>query len=140
MDLRLNLKRTKEIRNPHEYVLAMHGECADWVLDEEAAPKEKGSWSQEVFQNDLPVDLEIGTGNGFFFASRASSHPDRNLIGIEVKFKPLIQAVRRAERTGARNFRILRYDGRLVNDLFESGEINDVFIHHPDPWHHFGGN
>lgn len=134
-ELRLNLKRTRDIRNPHEYVRAMHGECREWVFDEEAAPNFKGRWKQEVFNSNRPLDLEIGTGNGFFFAQRAEECPERSLLGIEVKFKPLIQTIRRARRTGSENMRMLRYDGRLLSHLFEKEELDDVFIHHPDPWH-----
>ena len=134
-ELRLNLKRTKDIRNPHEYVRAMHGECKDWVFDEEAAPNFKGRWKQDVFKSDAPLDLEIGTGNGFFFAQRAKECPERSLLGIEVKYKPLIQAIRRARRNGSENMRLVRYDGRLIPHLFEKDEIDHVFIHHPDPWH-----
>lgn len=134
-ELRLNLKRTKDIRNPHQYVRAIHGDYADWVFDEEDAPKHKGRWQRDVFDSDKPLDFEIGTGNGFFFAQRSLEYPDRLLLGIELKYKPLIQAIRRARRNNSENMRMMRFDGRFSDLLFDAGELNNVFIHHPDPWH-----
>jgi len=127
---------TRNLRRPTEYVTLLNGEFSKWALNEERAPEFKGRWRELVFANDAaqPVDLEIGTGNGYHFAHLAANHPDRSVIGIEIKFKPLIQSIRRALRTGASNALILRYDANRLEDLFATGELNNVYIHHPDPW------
>lgn len=130
------VSKTKNIPNPNEYVKALYGECKDWAFDEEKTPTLKGLWRSEVFKVDAhhPFDLEIGTGNGFHFAHFAASNPGRSFLGIELKYKPLIQSIRRALRTGATNMRICRYNAVLVDQLFEKEELNDVYIHFPDPW------
>lgn len=127
---------TRNLPNPNDYVKMMDGEFASWAFNEERAPGFRGRWRAEVFGVDSshPLDLEIGTGNGYFFAHRANTRSDRALVGIELKFKPLIQSIRRAIKDGAKNVRIVRYDAWAVEELFESGELNDVFIHFPDPW------
>ncbi|RME17701.1 MAG: tRNA (guanosine(46)-N7)-methyltransferase TrmB [Bdellovibrio sp.] len=133
------ISRSKDLPHPNHYVKAIldpTGELYSWAFHEERAPLFKGKWKQEVFQvpKEVPLDLEIGTGNGFFFAYRAKQFPQRCLLGIEKKYKPLVQSIRRALREGAHNMRILRYHAFLLEDLFESGEVQDVFIHFPDPW------
>lgn len=132
----MNIKKTRDIQNPHYYVSALLGEYANWAFDEEIAPKYKGKWRTEVFKkaSEHPLDLEIGTGNGYFFANRAAKYPNRSLVGIELKFKPLIQTIRRAVFQTSTNMRAVRFDARFIDRLFTAGELNDVFIHHPDPW------
>jgi tRNA (guanine-N7-)-methyltransferase len=132
----MNIKKTRDIKNPHRYITAMQSEYGEWCFDEEMAPLQKGLWRQDVFKVgiDHPLDLEIGTGNGYFFAHRVGACPERCLVGIEVKFKPLIQSIRRALFTGSKSMRIVRYDARFIKNLFAPGELNTVFIHHPDPW------
>lgn len=127
---------SKNLPKPTEYVTLMNGEFGDWALNEERAPPHRGRWRSEVFKtaDDHPIDLEIGTGNGYHFAHLAKRSPERSVLGIELKFKPLIQSIRRAVRNGSQNARILRYDAARLEDLFEKQELNNIYIHFPDPW------
>ncbi|MEK6554466.1 MAG: tRNA (guanosine(46)-N7)-methyltransferase TrmB [Bdellovibrionota bacterium] len=133
---RIQIADTKKIPKPHAWIGMMQTEYPDWAYDLDRAPEFKGRWREDVFKNDAqtPLDVEIGTGNGYFFSHRATQFPQRNIVGLEVKFKPLVQSIRRVRREGAVNARICRYNGRFIDDLFVEGEVNDVFIHHPDPW------
>jgi tRNA (guanine-N7-)-methyltransferase len=114
----------------------LRGEYSEWSYDEERAPTFRGQWREKSFKapDDAPLDLEIGTGNGLHFAHHATSHPDRCLIGLELRYKPLIQSIRRARRAGGMNARIARYNAYLLPELFISGEVNDVYLFFPDPW------
>jgi len=113
----------------------LNGEYSRWAFNEERAPLMKSKWREEFgVSYGHPLDLEIGTGNGYFFAYLANTNPSRALVGIELKFKPLIQSIRRAVRGGAENARIIRYNAIRLDDLFSSAELNNVYIHHPDPW------
>jgi tRNA (guanine-N7-)-methyltransferase len=133
----LRVSSSKAIPDPNEYVKALYGEFAAVCLDEEAAPRQRGRWRSAVFQNPdpaVPLDLEIGTGNGYHFAHRALVEPGRLLLGLELKYKPLIQSIRRTIRNRSANTRAARYNAALVHELFAPNELNDVFIHFPDPW------
>lgn len=129
---RVNITRTLPKQN--QYTLALDGEFRNHAFNEERSPLNKGSWKSLFGNPDLPMDLEIGTGTGYFFEHRAVTYPQRNLIGIEIKYKPLIQTIRRTLRTGAVNAVVSRYHAFDVNLLFEENEIDHVFIHFPDPW------
>lgn len=132
----MRVARTRTIPEPNAYILAIYGEYKDWSYDEERAPLLKGKWRSEAFAVGAgsPLDLEIGTGNGLHFAHHAITNPSRNLVGLELKYKPLIQSIRRARKAGMTNARIARYNAYLLHDLFEPGEVDDVFIFFPDPW------
>lgn len=136
MTARNNLKKTRAIRNPNRYIQALLDESSIWSLDEERAETFQGQWRRKIFEvpDNTPLDLEIGIGVGYYFEHRAKLHPDRCLLGLEIMFKSLFQATERAKRAGLRNFRTARYDASFVKDLFSEGELNDVIIHHPDPW------
>ncbi len=136
INTKARISLTRNLPKPNMYVRMLEGEFAPWAFNEERAPLFRGLWREQVFKvaADHPLDLEIGTGNGYFFAHRAKARPERCLVGIELKFKPLIQSIRRAVRDGAENARIARYDAWAVEELFAPGELDDVFIHFPDPW------
>lgn len=127
---------TRNLPKPNAYALALDNEYKDSAFNEERAPLNKGHWREKVFRcaNEKALDIEIGTGSGMHFANYANQHLDRNIVGLELKYKPLIQSIRRAQITGARNSAICRYHAFDLDLLFEPNEINDVFIHFPDPW------
>lgn len=133
---RPRLAPTKGLPNPTEYVIALDGEFADHAYNEERAVALRGKWRSDAFKvgREHPLDLEIGTGNGFHFTHLAKSNPQRSVLGLELKFKPLIQSIRRARAAGAVNCAIARYDASLLQHVFEEGELDNVYIHFPDPW------
>jgi tRNA (guanine-N7-)-methyltransferase len=133
---RRQLSLTRTIPKPTEYIIAIDNECKDFAFNEERAPNNKGIWREQVFQVPLehPVDLEIGTGNGNHFAHHSKSNPNRCLVGLEIKYKPLIQSIRKVLSFGMKNARICRFLSHNVDQLFVPNELNNVFIHFPDPW------
>ncbi|MGK3947075.1 hypothetical protein ABK046_52985, partial [Streptomyces caeruleatus] len=73
-------------------------EFKDFAFNEERCVFNKGLWRSDVFKvsETHPMDVEIGTGAGHHFAYRAALNPERLLVGLELKYKPLIQTIRRA--------------------------------------------
>ena len=129
----LKISLTKNIPNPNIYV-AMLPEYKGWIYLEEDAPSIKGSWNGIFGDPKLPLDLEIGCGNGFFFNQQVRAFSDRNLLGIEIKYKPLVQTVRRIKRDNLQNGRGLRFNAHVIDQIFSHEELNNVFIYFPDPW------
>ncbi len=131
---KINLTRT--LPKPNAYTLALDNEFKDFAFNEERAPLNKGKWHSSVFHSEVkrPMDLEIGTGSGMHFAFHANSNPQRLVVGLELKYKPLIQSIRRAQVQGLKNSAICRYHAFNIDLLFSDQEINNVYIHFPDPW------
>ncbi|MCB0376879.1 MAG: tRNA (guanosine(46)-N7)-methyltransferase TrmB [Bdellovibrionales bacterium] len=113
----------------------MYGEFAPWSFDESALDN-RGQWRSAVFQcpEHVPLDLEIGTGNGTHFAHLTETHPERCLVGLELKYKTLVQSIRRSLRAGCKNGRMAKIGAEQISELFAPEEINNVYIHFPDPW------
>lgn len=113
------------------------------------APEQyKGSWSKEVFGNDHPLYLEIGTGMGTFIRESAVAHPEINYVGLELNSTVLLKAINRYEKKVReeeglpadseapilRNLRFIRCDARLIEDYFAPGETAKIYLNFSDPW------
>ena len=133
---RRQINITKDLPHQNAYTTALNGEYAHVAFDECRAPLNKGLWRTQVFQvsESVSMDVEVGTGNGTYFAHHAKTHHDRMLVGLELKYKPLIQTIRRALNGGCKNAAVARYHAFNIDELFAEGEIDDVYIHFPDPW------
>jgi tRNA (guanine-N7-)-methyltransferase len=127
------MKRESSLINP--YVDLMYGEFKSWSFDENAR-ENKGLWRSQVFKVglDIPLDLEIGTGNGTHFAQLAQNFPDRLFVGLELKYKTLVQSIRRALQGGSKNARMAKFPAESIKEIFSPNEVNNVYIHFPDPW------
>lgn len=130
----LQKTRYVEFRNP--YVSIAQQEEENGVFLEDAARARRGNWCKSTFgvSDDTPLDLEIGVGNGEFLAHHAASHPERCVLGIERKFKPLVQSLKRLQRAELENAAVLRYQADHLEDIFAPDELNDIFLFFPDPW------
>jgi len=101
----------------------------------------RGNWKKEVFGNDLPLYLEIGTGMGTFIRESAVANPDVNYIGLEMNSTVLLKAIQRyekkAEEEGAvigSNLRFIASDARLLEEYFAPGEVDRIYLNFSDPW------
>jgi tRNA (guanine-N7-)-methyltransferase len=97
----------------------------------EFAPLDLG----QVFGNDHPVILEIGSGKGRFLLSTAAERPEMNFIGIEksLHYHRLIRE--RAVKRGLTNVRLINHDAFLVMQKMLAPEsIAEVHVYFPDPW------
>ncbi len=133
---RPQLNLTRLLPKPNAYTIALDNEFKNHAFNEERAPLNKGHWRENVFHasHDAKLDLEIGTGSGMHFAHHANKYPKRFLVGLELKYKPLIQSIRRAQAIGLKNSAICRYHAFNIDLLFGKQELDNVYIHFPDPW------
>lgn len=96
----------------------------EWPLD----------WNR-VFDREAPLGLELGFGNGAFLVAKARENPAINWVGVEVSWVSVQRLLRRLDREGIANVRIVLGDGAyLLEHLFGPGAVREVFINHPDPW------
>ena len=90
---------------------------------------------QQLFGNDHPVELEIGTGKGTFLINAAQANPQTNYMGIEWANKYYKYAADRARRWNLPNIRMLRCDARdFMISHVPSGSLQCLHVYFPDPW------
>ena len=118
--------------NPYVDRLEEHG---SWVLTAEQAEDQQGKWRSLIGAGEeAPLLLEIGPGNGFFFRDLAGRFPSAAVLAVEIRFKRVWMTADKARRAGAQNFRVIHHHSGYLDLLFAPGELDAVFINHPDPW------
>ena len=100
------------------------------ILEPEAA---KGKW-HELFGNDNPIHIEVGSGKGAFITGMAQQNPDINYIGIDIQLSVLSYALDKVLASGAENVKLWRVDGSALTNYFEDGEVDMMYLNFSDPW------
>ncbi|MEH7453048.1 tRNA (guanosine(46)-N7)-methyltransferase TrmB [Gottfriedia acidiceleris] len=95
--------------------------------------EQKGKW-KEVFQNDQPIHIEVGTGRGRFMVDMARANPHINYIGIEKYTSVVSDALDKLIEAEVPNLKLLNVDAQKLTDFFEDGEIDRVYLNFSDPW------
>ncbi|EAD8368687.1 tRNA (guanosine(46)-N7)-methyltransferase TrmB [Listeria monocytogenes] len=93
----------------------------------------KDQW-QEVFGNNNPIHIEIGSGKGQFISGMAKANPEINYIGIEMIESVLVSALDKAIEADVPNLRLVARDAKLLEECFEKGEIAQIYLNFSDPW------
>lgn len=93
----------------------------------------KGRW-QEIFGNDHPIHVEVGSGKGAFVSGMAKANPKINYIGIDIQKSVLSYALDKVLATDVSNIKLLWVDGSDLTDYFEEGEIDRLYLNFSDPW------
>ncbi len=94
----------------------------------------KGRFTAEIFGNDRPLNIEIGTGKGRFITELAASDPSADYLGIEKYSTVLLKAVRKFSGNVLDNLRFIRMDAEYILDVFGENEINRIYLNFSDPW------
>lgn len=93
----------------------------------------RGDWRKE-FGNDNPIHLEIGCGRGKFISDMAKLNPDINYIAAERVTSALVVAMEKAFDKGIKNVRFISVDAQNLDEYFETGEIDRIYLNFSDPW------
>ena len=99
-------------------------------------PDEVGTtpW-REIFANDQPVELEIGSGKGTFLVAIAQANPQHNYIGIEYANAYAAFAADRLRRHKLENARLVHAEASWwVRCHVPAASLTALHIYFPDPW------
>lgn len=89
----------------------------------------------EIFERRAPLEVELGAGKGEFIIARATAHPERNFLAVELALPVAHVLAARCARAGAGNLRVARMDARtLVNLMLADQSVDAYHIYFPDPW------
>jgi tRNA (guanine-N7-)-methyltransferase len=90
---------------------------------------------QQLFGNDHPVIVEIGSGKGRFLIASATDQPEANFIGIEKSLHYHRVIVDRVRRRALANVRLVNHDAFLVlRDMLPDASVDEIHVYFPDPW------
>ncbi len=103
------------------------------VIELEDGKELKGKWSNNKFNNNNPVVLELGCGKGEYTVNLARLFPGINFIGIDYKGNRIWRGAKTALEEGIGNVSFLRIQIENLLDYFAQNEVSEIWITFPDP-------
>ena len=104
---------------------------SDFTVNE---PSEYRAKWLELFENNNPLHIEIGTGKGRFLMTLAEQNPDINYVGIEKFSSVLIRAIEKQRELALPNLYFIRMDAENIEEVFAEGEVDRIYLNFSDPW------
>ena len=92
----------------------------------------KGKW-KELFGNNNPICLELGTGRGNFIIEMAKNHPNINYIGLEYDQNQIATAANKIGASKLDNLKLICADERNIINIFGK-EIDTIYLTFSEPW------
>lgn len=93
----------------------------------------KGCWNETYFKNNNPITIELACGRGEYTIGLAKQLPDRNYIGVDIKGDRLWKGSTLAVEQNLTNVAFLRTQILLIENFFEAGEVDEIWLTFPDP-------
>ena len=89
--------------------------------------------TEDLFNNDNDICLEIGMGKGNFLLGMCLNHPDVNYIGVEKYSSVICSAIKKINEYELDNLKILNID---IMDIpqYLYGKIKTIYLNFSDPW------
>jgi tRNA (guanine-N7-)-methyltransferase len=88
-----------------------------------------------MFARALPLEVELGSGDGSFLAQWAAACPDRNFLGVERLLGRLRKLDRKAQRAELANVRLMRIEASyFLEFLLPPRSLHALHVYFPDPW------
>ena len=89
----------------------------------------------EIFGNDHPIEIDLGSGSGKFLVESGVRYPERNFLGIERLLGRVRKTRRKACQLKLGNVRVLRVEiDYAVRYLLLPNSISRFHLSFPDPW------
>ncbi len=92
----------------------------------------KGRWKR-FFNNSHPITIELACGRGEYSVGLSELYPDRNTIGVDLKGNRMFIGARKALENNLHNVAFLRTQIEKIDEYFEKGEVDEIWITFPDP-------
>lgn len=89
--------------------------------------------TEDLFNDDNDICLEIGMGKGNFLLGMCLNHPNINYIGVEKYSSVICSAIKKINEYELDNLKIFNID---VMDIPEYlyGKIKTIYLNFSDPW------
>ena len=92
----------------------------------------KGNWNN-IFNNNNPIILELGCGNGEYTVNNSKMYKNFNYVGIDIKGSRIWKGAKHLSEINSKNALFLRIQIENILDFFDREEIDQIFIVFPDP-------
>lgn len=93
----------------------------------------KGNWNRVYFKNEHPITLELACGRGEYTVGLAKLFPGQNFVGVDIKGERIWKGSTWAVENNLVNVAFLRTQILLIENFFQPGEVDEVWLTFPDP-------
>ncbi len=84
---------------------------------------------------DLPLEIDLGCGDGTFLIEMAKHYPERNFLGVERLLGRVRGVCKHIHHLGLTNAKVLRLESAYTLEwLVEKASISRLHLLCPDPW------
>ena len=123
---RTKLKKFKKLKDMPHVFQPSHKE----LLEDNFALK--GKW-KDIFNNNNPIVLELGCGNGEYTIALSKMFPGYNYVAIDIKGSRLYSGAEIVNLEKIQNVIFLRTQIEYLESVFTKDEIHEIWIPFPDP-------
>ena len=88
----------------------------------------------ELFNNDNPVELEIGCGKGKFICEKASLNPNINYIGVEIQLNVIITGAEKIKSLGLKNVKMFNIGAEILKYTLPEKSISKLYLNFSCPY------
>ena len=92
----------------------------------------KNNW-KKVFNNNNPINIELGMGRGDFIINMAKQNPKVNFVGVEISDDQLVKAVQKLNNQNLPNLALICMDANDLDNVFGK-EIDTIYLTFSEPW------
>lgn len=89
---------------------------------------------EQLFGNNKPVYLEIGSGKGQFGCTFAKENPDKNILCVERNRNVLILAIDSARAMGLENIRFLCGTAEYLPSYIKEQSVEEIYLNFSCPF------
>ena len=89
--------------------------------------------TENIFENNNPIHIEIGMGKGQFILNMALQNPNINYIGIEKYTSVAALAIKKINEYKPSNLKIIIGDAINLKDLLKN-KVSCIYLNFSDPW------
>lgn len=92
----------------------------------------------KIFDNDNPVELEIGCGKGGFITQKALLNPNVNFVAVEMLENIIVMACELAQKNGLTNIRFLNSGAEYLPRYIKEKSISNIYLNFSPPFPKIG--
>ncbi len=131
--MRMKRKKNLEerIQASSDYLTIMHNDSLNY---NDAISENHKLNFQELFGNDKPVYLEVGSGKGQFGCTFAQRNPDKNILCVERNRNVLILAIDTAGEMRLDNIRFLCGTAEYLPSYIEENSVEEIYLNFSCPF------
>ena len=119
------------MRKRNHLVPRMEACSSIWLRD---AKTLRGKWIKQLMPDANELRVEIGCGKGKFTVETAEANPDILFIAVEKVQEAMLLGMERALAMGLKNLYFLSLDAAEIEEYFEDGEVDLIYLNFCDPW------